>query len=175
MQTINLNPLHGIKQMSMGYFTIPRVVILELIKEKHLNLTELGYFIILITIADWDKGRFRNGFIRYEISELAKVLEISESSLYKYIAKFKKIGLITETRNVCKIENYKDFTLRGSQEISKVPLSIEKYLVLFPHLASEDSNIMEHAQANTASNFNNSFKSSLGDSLGVGLKRKEKS
>ena len=62
----NLNPYAGLNQIRRGYLCITRQMPLDNLRNGVLSVNELGYFLIFLISADWDRNQDRKGFIRYD-------------------------------------------------------------------------------------------------------------
>jgi predicted transcriptional regulator len=173
MKLINLDPLVGIRQIVKGYFSVPRILPLELLLEKGVSPTLLGYCLICLVVADWDKSKLRNGVIRYEVKDLASGLNLRTSTLYSNLNKLKKIGFLKKDDNLFRIAGYQNYTSRGAQELSKVSLTSEKVLSLFPYLKRHSKKIESYLSKSSAS-FSNSFNGLSKSDLPEELRNKRK-
>lgn len=156
----NLNPSSGLKQITNGYICLPRKKILELIKSRKIKPPELGYFIIFLLSADWDKDEYRCGFIRHESSELSAIWGIPYATLRDKIVGLTRKGVLITEKNTPKIANFNHFTLKGAQSyVSAETKTVNDEPISDSGRPSNNSEISENLQATDSSSFNTSFKS----------------
>lgn len=153
----NLNPASGLKQIVSGYICLPRKIIFELIKDKKIKPSELGFFIILLISADWDNDIYRKGYIRHEWTKLSNIWEIPYTTLYDYIKKFRDKQLLTINNNTPQIINFEEFTSKGAQVFVKDKPTNQDLKKLFPKLLNI-SEISEHDEAKDVYHFRGSSK-----------------
>lgn len=153
----NLNPTSGAKQIVSGYFCVPRKIVFDLIKGKKIKPIELGYFIILLSSADWDNDPYRKGYIRQELTNLSVLWDIPYSTLFDYIKKLKDGNLLLSENNAYKINNFENFTSKGAQLYVKEKPTNEYLNKLF--IKSENvSEISDSTKAETTAPFRDSSK-----------------
>lgn len=115
----NLNPVAGYKQSITGHFYVMRKTILDLVREMKLTPSEVGYFMMFVVCADWDRDHNRYGFIRLESKELASVLGKPEKTIKLNIKKLIAKGLIEEIDGYPKIVGFEKFTYTSAVHGSK--------------------------------------------------------
>ena len=115
----NLNPISGLRQITSGYIYLPRKMILELIRNKKIKPSELGYFIILLVSADWDTSIYRKGYIRHEFTRLSTIWNIPCSTLYDYSKTLRNKQLLDTGNDTLKITNFDCFTYKGAETLVK--------------------------------------------------------
>lgn len=115
----NLNPQAGRQQLLNGYCSLPRIAVITILNEANISL--LSYLVMAITIADWDRGQYRFGIIRYSSRELATLFSISHTTLQRNFRKLMELGWLIwdEENKVYKVTNYETYSLRGAQQLSK--------------------------------------------------------
>ncbi|MBU1033454.1 hypothetical protein KKI22_00705 [Patescibacteria group bacterium] len=105
----NRDPRSGLKQITSGKLYLPRRLILELIRSKKITVNELGYYILLTIAADWTNNEYRYGHIRHEIKNLAKIYNVSYSTLNENLNKLTDKGLVTKKEKIPIIVDYEHF------------------------------------------------------------------
>lgn len=170
----NLNPRSGLRQLISGYFPTQRKFIFELVQSGKLSANELGYYLIFITSADWDRSEHRKAFIRHSIADIAKLWSIKPSTLRFNLNKLVERKLIAYESNTPKIVDFDEFTLHRAQN-NKVKLTDEELDAYFSYLKS-DSNILNKSEFRNCDSFKSSFKSGFNSSSvnGVQQVRSEK-
>ena len=133
MQLKNLNPNTGLRQVSSGYLCLPRLFIINLIKND-LKPLELGYFIIFLQSADWDTDKYRHGYIRHSLENLSKIWGLNQSTLTQNCNKLIEKNLIIKKNNTLMISNFERFTSKKAQQESKNKLDNVELQVLFPEI-----------------------------------------
>jgi hypothetical protein len=153
----NLNPTSGAKQLVSGYFCVPRKIVFDLIKGKKIKPSELGYFIILLSSADWDNDPYRKGYIRQELTKLSALWDIPYSTLFDYIKRLKDGNLLISENNAHKINNFENFTSKGAQLYVKEKPTNEYLNNIFTK-SENVSEISDNAKAETTTPFRDSSK-----------------
>lgn len=153
----NLNPASGLRQIVSGYICIPRKIIFELIRDKKIKPSELGYFIILLNSADWDTDIYRKGYIRHEFTKLSTIWDIPCTTLYDYAKTLRDKQLLIVNNGTHKITNFDYFTSKGAQTFVKNKPTDEYLNRVFSKLLGA-SEISEDNKANDTLHFNVSSK-----------------
>jgi len=153
----NLNPQSGVKQITSGYFCVPRKIIFDFIKNKKIKPIELGYFMILLSSADWDNDPYRKGYIRQELTNLSVIWDIPYSTLFDYTKRLRDSQLLISENNTHKINNFENYTSKGAQTFVKEKPTNE-YLNQQFVKPTNISEISDHNKANATTAFRNSSK-----------------
>lgn len=166
----NLDPHSGLKQIITGSFPVARFEIVELVRRNKLTPLELGYFLIFLSSADWDKDKYRCGYVRLELHKLSKIWNTPLSTLRDNLNKLiKKNVMVIGEDGVPKIINFPNFTLSGSSTISKTKYSddfVEEYFDnSFPK--TENSSSKNEISLNSKQISPFSFRDSIKDDLEV--------
>jgi hypothetical protein len=166
MNMKNLNPASGLKQIARGSIFVHRYPILKSIRGKTLKPVELGYYLILVSSADWDVDRYRKGLIRYELPLLAKIWNIPYPTLVAQLNNLVQKGLIVyktiNNQRVPSIVNFEHFTHRAQRASTELNLPDDELERFFLDLLS-DYQIQEPNQTKGGNRFNVSSNGYLSD------------
>jgi DNA-binding MarR family transcriptional regulator len=157
MQLKNLNPYVGLRQVLKGYFCIPRSLILHPVRNKTLTPSLLGYYIILYSSADWDVSEHRKGFIRHDLKDLAKIWNISVSTLRDNIKKLIKAGYLHIEQETLKITNFDDLTYSEASKLAKKEVTDENLHEIFENILQSNEKPLD-SSTELPSSFRDSFK-----------------
>jgi len=157
----NLNPNSGLRQVCTGKIYIPRRIILEHIRNKTLTVNDLGYFLIAIISADWNEGEYRYGIIRHDNKNLAKIWNISSSTLGDGFKRLMTKGVLNKHLDAYLVNNFEYF--EKARVYNNASLSDEDLKRIFGNslLATEipdsnnenpDSNLSKTSQTLNVSN-----------------------
>ena len=120
-----------------GYFTVLRAI-QYLLKEKTLNLTQLGAYICLVAQADHDPRHKLYGVILRDDGEIAKELGIDKTTIYLHRKEFIRKGLLVEDNGHTKVPNYYIFELKWVKGLAKAPDKYLQRLIEDPQRVIED-------------------------------------
>jgi len=153
----NLNPTSGLRQIVSGYLYLPRQIIIDYVKTKKIKPSELGYFIIFLISADWDKNEYRKGFIRFKLKELAVIWNISYSTLYSNIKKLFGKELLFKEKDTLKIKDFDLFIKKGAEHLVKNKITDLEIKKLFPDSIGRFHNF-ENSETKNSISFKSSSK-----------------
>jgi len=157
----NLNPFSGLRQITNGYVSIPRFFVIDLIRSKGITPTQLGWFLFFLIVADWDKDRYRNGYVRFSQADLALIWGVNPSTISKAKKELIKLNILKLERNCIKLNHFtKLFTSKGAQQHAKTPLSDTLIQVMFPELI-DSGEIIHDIQIDVSDSFKRSNKGDL--------------
>src|SRR3989338_88931 len=154
----NLNPYAGLNQIRRGYLCITRQMPLDNLRNGVLSVNELGYFLIFLISADWDRNQDRKGFIRYDLRKLSDIWKIPYQTLNDNLIKLIKKNVIIKERNTPKIPDFDRFTFSGANQIAKQTYTNEESKQYFDNLFS-NSEIPLQPKRKSPIPFNTSSKS----------------
>lgn len=115
----NLNPVSGYKQSITGHFYICRIDVIDLRRKYGLTMGEIGYFISLVSCADWDKSENRFGYLRLDINELSNILNIPKKTIRENLARLFQKKVIFKSNGVYKIHEFQRFLYSSAANHSK--------------------------------------------------------
>ncbi len=110
MELRTLQSKTTLSQMTRGFVVVPKPT-LFLAEGKYLTLREFGFYVLLTFVMDWDNGRPDSlGFIKPSIQQLAKFLQLSETTVYRLIEVLEDKGFLSTTRGKVFVKNPRRFT-----------------------------------------------------------------
>lgn len=163
MSTTNINPYSGLKQIISGSYHVPRFEIVELARRYKLKPLEIGAYIMFYTSADWDDDIYRNGYIRTDFKQLAKVWNVPLSTLNDNLKRLILKGVIVRgDKGIPKIINFEKFSYSGSAQTAKIKRSNEFVESYFGNLDFKNE-IPSTPKPKVAIPFKNTFKERFND------------
>lgn len=120
-----------------GYFPFLRAT-LYLLKNKTLNLTQLGAYVCLIAQADHDFRHEQYGVILRDDVEIAKALGLDKTTIFIHRKGLIKKGLLVNVNGLTKVPNFYLFDLRWTKGLVKAPYRFLQHLIENPQREIED-------------------------------------
>ena len=103
-----------------GYIPFLRRVML-LVKNRVISLQELGPYICFVMQADFDPRHRNYRVILRDDHQIAKELNISPTTAYRYRKTLIEAGLLKQEGSLTKVTNFKIFELEPVKRIAKIP------------------------------------------------------
>lgn len=103
-----------------GYISILRGI-QHLLRNKTLNLTQLGAYICLVAQADYDPRHKLHGVIIRDDEEIASGLGLDKSTIYLHRKELTRKGLLVEESGHAKIPNFYIFEHKWVKGLAKAP------------------------------------------------------
>lgn len=151
-----------------GYFTILRAI-QYLLKDKTLNLTQLGAYICFIAQSDYDPRHKFYGVITRDDKEIARELSLDKTTIFNHRKNLIKKGLLVDDNGYTKIPNFYIFELKWVKGLAKAPARFLQWLIGNPQRVIEDlpeliEKIQQVQLQNEPQSFNVSSKGNLSSS-----------
>lgn len=147
-----------------GYLPLLRRILL-LVKDEHLTLQELGFYICLVMQADYDQRHRNYRVIIRDDKQLAQEFGLNKTTIFRYRKKLIQAGLLIEENGLTKVMNFRIFELDWVQKIASIPHLSSKDLFLTPQqdIAEMEASIADLREnqgqkRSKESKFNVSFK-----------------
>lgn len=157
MATKNINPYSGLKEIISGFFYVPRIKIVDLVRKYGLKPLEIGYYLILLTSVDWHEDKYRKGYIRIDLENLAKIWKVPVTTFRENINRLINRGLIVVGEKNLPI--FVDFDSHTFPNYS--PIAKTKYSDEFLHKYFENLELENEIPSSLKPNITNSFKTSF--------------
>ena len=160
------NPYLGLRQIISGYYFVPRIKIVNLARKYKLKPLEIGYYVMFLTSTDWDSNSYRKGYIRLDLTSLAKVWNVPKTTLTGNLKKLIDKGLIKiigEGR-IPMLVDFESHTFSGHSQISKAKYSNEFLNKYFKNLDIKNE-VPSTSKLNISQPFKSSFKKEFKDDL----------
>lgn len=167
MATKNINPYSGLKEIISGFFYVPRIKIVDLARKYGLKPLEIGYYLILLTSVDWHEDKYRKGYIRIDLENLAKIWNIPITTFRENINRLIDKGLVVlGDKKLPIFVDFESHTNHGYSQIAKTKYSDEFLSKYFENLELENE-IPYFLKPNATNFFKTSSKKEFKDDLNI--------
>lgn len=120
-----------------GYFTVLRAI-QYLLKDKTLNLTQLGAYICLVAQADYDSRHPLYGVITRDDNEIATELGLDKTTIYLHRKNLIAKDLLVEENGLTKVPNFYIFEHKWVKGLAKAPVRFLQHLIENPQRVIEN-------------------------------------
>lgn len=120
-----------------GYFTVLRAI-QYLLKNKTLNLTQLGAYFCFVAQADYDSRHKLYGVITRDDEEIATKLGLDKTTIYHHRKQLIEKGLLVEENGLTKVPNFYIFEHKWVKGLVKAPVRYLQHLIENPQRVIEN-------------------------------------